>query len=553
VNQPRLSGGITDTPIALDRGRAAYADRRWRDAFDQLTESDRESELGPADLVRLATAASLIGRHSEGIDLLARAQAEYLRLGDVPSAAWSAGWLAMRLGHLGEPARSSGWFARAQRLVQQNGEPCPAEGLLLVPAALTVLRGGDADAAEKIFRQVTGFGERFADPDLTAMGQLGQGQARIMLGRTAEGLALLDEAMVAVTAGEISPLPSGIIYCAVIEGCNLAFDLHRAQEWTAALDHWCEAQPDMVPFSGQCQRHRGELFCLHGAWSDALVSAQKAEQRFLAGDRDAVYGAYYARGEVQRLRGEFDAAEQSYRQADQSGVELQPGLALLRLAQGKPSAAQSLIRRALEDADPPTRRGLLAASVEIELAAGDVAGARTSAAELLTLARETSMPMAEAMAGQAEGAVLLGEGDPAGAVTRLRRAWRIWQELDAPYEAARCRVLSGRACRELGDEDSALMEFEAARAVFLELGARPAVDALNSLSGQHRGESNRAVTPRELEVLRLVAAGKSNRVIAAELYLSEKTVARHVSNIFTKLGLSSRSAATAYAYQNGLV
>ena len=163
------------------------------------------------------------------------------------------------------------------------------------------------------------------------------------------------------------------------------------------------------------------------------------------------------------------------------------------------------------------------------------------------------MPMAEAMASQAEGAVLLEEGDPSLAVTRLRRAWRIWHDLDAPYEAARCRVLSGRACRELGDEDSALMEFEAARAVFLELGARPAVDAVNSLSGQHRNESDRALTPRELEVLRLVAAGKSNRVIAAELYLSEKTVARHVSNIFTKLDLSSRSAATAYAYQNGLV
>jgi DNA-binding CsgD family transcriptional regulator/tetratricopeptide (TPR) repeat protein len=553
VNQPPLSGGITDTPTALDRGRAAYEDRRWGDAFEQLTESDRDSQLEPADLVRLATAASLIGRHSEGIDLLARAQAEYLRLGDIPSAALSAGWLAMRLGHVGEQARSSGWFARAQRLVQQNGGPCPAEGLLLVPAARAVLRDGDAGAAEKIFGQVTAFGERFADPDLTAMGQLGQGQARIVLGRTAEGLALLDEAMVAVTAGEISPLPSGIIYCAVIEGCDLAFDLHRAQEWTAALDHWCEAQPDMVPFSGQCQRHRGELFCLHGAWSDALVAAQKAEQRFLAGDRDAVYGAYYARGEVQRLRGEFDAAEQSYRQADQSGVEPQPGLALLRLAQGKPSAAQSLIRRALEDANASTRRRLLPASVEIELAMGDVAAARTAATALIRVARETSMPMAEAMASQAEGAVLLADGDPAGALTRLRRAWRIWHELDAPYEAARCRVLSGRACRELGDEDSALMEFEAARAVFLDLGARPAVDAVSSLSGQHRSESDHALTPRELEVLRLVAAGKSNRVIAAELYLSEKTIARHVSNIFTKLDLSSRSAATAYAYQNGLV
>ena len=547
-----MAGGITDTPTVLDRGRAAHADRRWRDAYDGLTEADQESQLGPGDLVRLATAASLIGSRSEGIDLLTRAQAEYLRLGDISSAAWCAGWLGMQLGHLGEQARSSGWFARANRLVQQNGKSCPAEGLLLVPTALAALRGGDADGAEKTFSQVAGFGERFADPDLTALSRLGQGRARIMLGHTEEGLALLDEAMVAVTAGEISPYPSGIIYCAVIEGCTVAFDLRRAQEWTAALDHWCAAQPDMVPFSGQCQRHRAELFCLHGAWSEALAAAQKAEQRFQAGDRDAVYGAYYARADVQRLRGEFDAAEESYRQADQWGVEPQPGLALLRLAQGKPSAAQSMIRRALEDADPPTRRRLLAAVIEIELAAGEVAAARTAATELITQARQSTMPMAEAMASQAEGAVLLGEGDPSAAASKLRRAWRIWQELDVPYEAARCRVLSGRACRELGDEDSALMEFEAARAVFLELGVRPEIDAVDSLSGQKLGDTGQSLTPRELEVLRLIAAGKSNRAIAAELYLSEKTVARHVSNILTKLSLSSRSAATAYAYQNGL-
>lgn len=541
-----------DAYTALDRGRDAYADRRWRDAFTELTEADREGGLYAADLERLATAANLIGCRPEGVELLTRAHGEYLNTGDVSKAAWCAGWIGMYLQHLGESARSSGWFARAQRLVQQLGEPCPAEGLLLVPAALNALYGGDAQLAEQTFRRVADFGERFHDPDLTALSQLGLGQAQIMLENTEEGLALLDEAMVAVTAGEISPFPSGIIYCAVIEGCHLALDLHRAQEWTAALDRWCEAQPDMVPFSGQCQMHRAELYCLHGAWADALVAARKAEERFRSGDRNAVYGAFYAQGEVARLRGDLDAAEDAYRQANQSGFDPQPGLALLRLAQRKVSTAQSFIRRSIEDANPSTRRRLLPALVEIELAAGDVGAARTAATELDKLAEVGSMPMAQAMSHQAAGAVLLEEGDARAALTRLRRAWRIWLELDAPYEAARCRGLAGRACRKLGDEDTALMEFDAARSVFLELGAALAVVEVDALSRQN-AEAPSPLTSRELEVLRLVAAGKSNRVIAAELYLSEKTVARHVSNIFTKLDLSSRSAATAFAYQNQLI
>ena len=534
----------------LDRGRTAFAEHRWSEAISALTLADQDGGLPPQDLEHLSTAALVTGQETIGIDTATRAHEAFLADGDFTSAARSAGWIGMYLMGMGDGARASGWFSRAKRVLQSNPEPCSVEGFLLIPAALGALYGGDVAGAARLFGEAFAAGQRFHDSDLVALGQLGQGQAKIALGELSEGLSLFDEVMVAVTAGEISPIPAGIIYCAVIGNCHLAFDLRRAQEWTMALDHWCEARPDMVMFSGQCQAHRAELYLLHGAWPDALEAAQAAQDRYRRGDRNAVYGAWYQQAEIQRLRGELEDAEESYRQASQGGFEPQPGLALLRLAQGKAQVAQTIIRRASDLVDPATRRLLLPGLVEIELAAGDVTAARSAADQLAEIAASAAMPMTQAMADQGDSAVLLKEGDAGRALSRARRAWRIWQELDAPYEAARCRVLAALACRALGDEDSALMEFAAAREVFTELGAAPALAETNALS---QADSPGPLTPRELEVLRLVAAGKTNRRVAAELYISEKTVARHLSNMFTKLGLSSRAAATAYAYEHALV
>jgi DNA-binding NarL/FixJ family response regulator len=539
------------TSTALDRGRAAYADRRWRAAYDELTAADQETGLPTEDVERLAIAADLIGERSEGVDLLARAHSEYLKKGAVAEAAWCASWAGMRLMNAGSQAQASGWFARAERLIAQHGVRCRAAGVLLVARGLGALYGGDPESARQTFEQVAVVAEQFNDPDLTALSRLGSGQALITLGNVEKGLALMDEAMVAVTSGELSPIPAGITYCATIGGCHDAFDLRRAQEWTAALDRWCAAQPDLVPFSGQCQMHRAELYCLHGAWSEAFAVAKQAEERARSGDHNAAFGAHYQQGEVQRLRGDYGAAEICYRLADQAGGSPMPGLALLRLAQGKPQVAQSLIRQALDD---PTTAGsrLLPAAVEIELAAGDVAAARAAADRLIATSRDNTMPLLQALASTAGGAVLLAEGDPPEALKTLRRAQRSWQQLNVPYETARCRVLAGRACRAMGDEDLARMEFAAARSIFAELGARPEIEAVDALSGTAASSTSDPLTARECQVLRLVAAGMTNRSIANELFLSEKTVARHLSNIFTKLGLSSRSAATAYAYQHGL-
>ena len=538
--------------VALDRGRVSYAEHHWTDAFSAWKDADQEGGLPAHDLELWGTAMVLIGRNSDGVETLMRAHEEFLLEGDVVNAARCAVWIGLHMMDLREPAQSTGWFARAQRLIGETPDSSSIEGFLLVPAALAALYSGEGEAAAQTFDRVAEFGERFGDPDLSALARLGQGQSQIMLGQLNAGLAMLDEVMVAVTAGEISPIPAGIIYCAVLQSCRLAFDLRRAQEWTVALDRWCHDRPDMVAFSGQCQMHRAELFCLHGAWTDALVAARVAEDRAQRGDLDAFFGAYYQQGEVQRLRGEFAAALQSYALANQTGFEPQPGLALLRLAEGDVKAAQSVLRRAVDSADPATRRRLLAALVEIELAAGDVVAARAAADELTAFCNTITMPMVRALTEQAEGAVLLVERDTRGALARLRRARTLWLELDAPYEAARCRVLAGRAWRTLGDEESALMEFEAARAVFVDLGAAPAIIELDALTQTAQAPAG-PLTAREIEVVRLISAGLTNRAIASELFLSEKTVARHISNVFAKLGLSSRAAATAYAYEHGLV
>lgn len=536
----------------LDRGRSAFREHRWSEAFEQFVDADRTGGLPTADLERLSTVETLIGRVTASVDALTRAHEEYLVVGDVASAARCGAWLGMYLMNNGEMARSQGWFARARRLVDELGEPCPAEGLLLVPVALGMLYGGNPAGALRVFGESQAIGEKFQDRDLISLSLLGTGQATLMLGDISAGLRLFDEAMVAVTAGELSPVPSGLIYCAVVGNCHLAFDLRRALEWTAALDHWCGERPDMVLFTGQCQAHRAELYRLHGAWSEAAAAAKAAQGLSASGDYMALFGGHYQLGEVQRLTGELDAADESYRLAGRSGYEPQPGLALLHLSRGDAAHAQAVLRGAADAADLATRRHLLPALVEIELAAGDRAAARRAADELTTVARDCGMPMAQAASCQADGAVLLAEDAPGQAVPVLRRAWTLWRELGVPYEAARCRTLVGLACRTMGDDVSAAMDFDAAYAEFVELGAGPAAAWAASLQRQAGKADAGPLTPRELQVLRQVAAGKANRVIAGDLYLSEKTVARHISNIYLKLGLQSRAAATRYAYEHGL-
>jgi DNA-binding CsgD family transcriptional regulator/tetratricopeptide (TPR) repeat protein len=373
-------------------------------------------------------------------------------------------------------------------------------------------------------------------------------------GQIEAGLALLDEIMITVTGGQLSPVVTGLMYCSVINACQQVYAIDRSCEWTAALAHWCGAQPDMIAFFGVCQVHRAEIMQFRGAWQDAIDEAKRACARSQGVDRRATAAAFYQQAEVHRLKGEFAAAEEAYRGASRWGLEPLPGLALLRLAQGSADAAAASIDRALcATSNRLKRMNLLPAYIEIKLAVGHVQDARDACRELEEIAQSFDTGVLGAIAAQACGAVRLAEGDAQAALGSLRRAFEVWQRIEAPYPAARVRVLIGLACRTLGDEDGAGLEIDAARYAFARLGARPDLARLDSLmSGSLSGHSN-GLTPRELQVLRMVAAGETNKTIAGKLSLSEKTIDRHVSNIFTKLGVSSRAAATAFACRHNLI
>ncbi len=539
----------------LTLGRECYRRRSWREACTLLAACDADSPLPEADLELLAVASFLQGQDRASDDAWTRAHRRHLEMGNRPGAVGCAFWLAFRLLNSGDLPGASGWIARIERLLRAAPDGSPERGRLTYLTGLLATFSGDLVTAEADLIRSGQIADDCGEPDLSTLARLALGRVRIFHGDVVGGVRLVDEAMLAVVAGETSPVVAGDSFCAAIEACHDVFDVRRGQSWTAAFSSWCDTQPDLVPYAGLCLVHRAEFLELTGAWAQAMALARRACKRLSApAVQPALGAARYQQGELHRLRGQFAEAQECYRQASNAGRDPQPGLALLRLAGGHGDAAARGIRRALAEADEwVSRPPLLGAGVEVMIAVGDVAAARAACDELAEVARSLGSALLAAMSDRATGAVQLAERDAAAALAPLRRASSVFRTVEAPYEVARTGVLIARARRELGDEEGAQLELEASRTTFDALGAATDLAALDHPVSDRRTSGPASLTARELQVLRLVAAGSTNRSIGADLGLSERTVDRHVSNIFAKLGVSSRAAATAIALRSGVL
>jgi ATP/maltotriose-dependent transcriptional regulator MalT len=545
-----------DASDLVREGRAAMSREAWGDACRLLREADRLAPLEPADLERLGTAAFLIGDEATSADALRRAHTGFLAEGDITAAARCAFWQVVPLiERPDQQAAANGWLVRLGKLLDDCPAVCAERGFWLCATGHQKIRRGDIEAGASALAEAARIGVACNAPDVVALARQAEGRYLLQQQRIAEGLDAFDEVMVSISCGEVGPMIAGIVYCSVIGACHEVFDVGRAREWTGALSEWCARHPDLVPFRTACLVRRSELLQMQGAWAESIDEAQRAcsriSQAFAAFEAGP---AYFQRAELHRLRGEFAEAEAAYDHASQAGRVPQPGRALMRLARGETAESLSDIKRAMaETRNPRARVEILRAAVTIAVAAGSVDEARHAESELTTLAGQRPAPYLEAAAAAAKGAVQLASGDAGAALTCLRVAADVWREIDVPYESARARALMGDAYWQRGDADGARHEWESAQEIFERLGAAPDVEAIAARLASPRTNETDALTGREIEVLRLVATGLSNRAIGSKLEISEKTVARHISNIFTKLDLSSRTAATAYAYEHKLL
>jgi ATP/maltotriose-dependent transcriptional regulator MalT len=514
--------------------------RDWSAAYQAY--AGLEPQDGPVT-EGLAETTWWLGNMDEAIRRYADAYRLYVDAGDLEAAARTAVLLSIHCRLVGEPAQSAGWDSRAQRVLEDLPE-CAAHGypLYLGTAGLT---GSDLDAAEASARRMHRLGRDHDDPNLVALGVYFEGRIRIKQARVAEGLALLDEAMVAALSDDLDTFWTGAIYCGLMDACNELRDLRRASEWTEATRRWSDPLPLASLYPGICRVHRAQVLTSRGSWTEAEQEALGACEDMAGIDVFAVADAYYEVGEVRRVRGDLDGAEQAYHQAHDHGRDPQPGMALLRLAQGRTEEAAASIAAVLAAGGHSRldRASLLAAQSSIALAAGDLELAEEASGELAQTAHDFDSPGLRADSHRSCGSVLLARGRTMEALAELRQAFNAWNQLDVPYEAARTRMLLAEAYRACGDTDAAAREEASALACFERLGVRTE-DAAGAPDG---------LTAREVEVLRVLATGKSNKEIAEDLFLSPKTVARHLSNIFAKTGAGSRAAATAYAYDQGLM
>jgi DNA-binding NarL/FixJ family response regulator len=528
------------------RARDAYRKREWSRAVELFQTAAEQSGLSPADMNTLGDAAWWLGRIETSNAAYIDAYRRHVDEGRHREAAMSAIGVAVNLLLRGDDVLGSGWLARAERLLEADTD-CPEYGYLLHLTRVEAAFGSNAglDGALAAAREVHELGRRHDSADLVAAGLMGEGRILIKQARVADGLALLDEVLVLLLTERLSPEWAGDVYCNLMVAASELVDVERAAAWTEATARWLQTIDAAVLFTGICRLHRAQVHTWRGAWDLAerearLVCADLAEI-----EPSSAAEAHYHLGDIRRLRGDLAGAEQAYDAARHLGGDTQPGLAMLHLARGQVDVASAAINAAVAGApDPLTRARLRAAQVEIALADSDTATAHAASTDLAEIAETFGSSGLLAMAEQARGAVQVASGNPDQALPLLHGALRRWQAVEAHHQCASVRLLLSRAYRALGDSDSAAREHATAAAILERLGV-PARATRPAVPG--------GLTTREAEVLALVAAGKSNREVAAALVVSEKTVARHLSNIFSKLGVSSRTAATAFAFEHDLV
>jgi DNA-binding CsgD family transcriptional regulator len=535
-----------------DHGAAArehHRAARWVETCAEYTAADRAAPLGIEDLECWAEAAQVIGRVDEAVEVLSRCFELRAQAREVHEATRTAYWLwSVHVFTRAEFAIAAGWVERARGVARQPDE----YGWLLIPEAYRCIGAGNYDAAEALLHRAAELGLSRGDTDLVTIATTMRGRATLMLGSLERGLALLDEAMVRILTRTTSPRATSVMYCAAIGTCYQVHEIARAAEWSVALDRWLGELPRLGgAYFGNCRIYRALLMRLRGDWTRATAELEQA-CRDLAVDGQLVAGhAWYELGESRRLKGD-PGIDEAYQQAVMFGRVAQPGLALHRLSQGEVQAAHTGLQRALaEQALAADRFALLPAAVEVDIAAGEIGSAEAAVAEMEKIAEVYPTTAARATVAAARGAVALAEDRPTDALVHLRDAVNGWRDLGVPYEMALAGVHIAQACRALGDEDGVRMELHAALATFERLGARPDANRAHSLLSD-RGDGGSGLSPREIEVLRLIVDGRTNAEIAAELCLSERTVHRHVSNILTKLGVRSRTAAAIFAVQHRL-
>jgi DNA-binding CsgD family transcriptional regulator len=550
---------MTSATDQLEAARDAYARRVWPEARAAFEAAREHTALSADDLYQLGDAAWWMGAMDEATHVWEEAYRHYLHGEQPRGAAMTALSVAVNFFLRGDETVGAGWMARAQRLLADETDSAEhgyVVYLLEVEAQLGGIAPGQSAAVDALVasaRRVQELGRRHHDPNLVTGGLMGEGRALVKVGRVDEGLRLLDEAMVGVLSGELGPEWAGNVYCHLMSAAHELADVHRAVAWTEATTRWLEGLPAAVLFTGICRVHRSQVHQLTGSWELAEREAARVCRDLVTIQPATAAEAHYQVGEIRRLRGDLEGAEQAYQRAHQLGRDPQPGHALLRLAQGRVDAASASIRTALlaEADDRLVRARLCAAQVEIALAAGDEATARQACEELQEVAERYASSGLEVLARHARGALLLEAGDPAAALPVLRDACRRWQGVEAPYDCARVRTLLARTYEQLGDGEAAERERDVAVEVFRRLGADADLRRARAAT-EHADGPPAGLTAREVEVLALVAAGRSNRQVAAQLVISEKTVARHLSNIFTKLAVTSRTEAAAFAFAHGL-